>query len=240
MIYNKDFFWTGQPIQTDIGSAHFLKVKDYPHYYNSMQIFSMSKNELYYTFYKSNKNHEFDEILKIIKKNELYEIVISIPFVLKAYFDIFTKVFSDENVLEKINKNNFLEYRKLIMDMNCMKEKYVSSNPTIQKFLEKSERFKKQEHGEMTFSDIASTIVAFSGMSYEVLNEMTIFQFFLTFYRICQIKNYDTSTIFATVAGDTIKIDSFFKHINMFEDQNNYGLTKQEFNEMVKRANINK
>lgn len=228
----KEFYFLGTPVETEIGQVEFIKVKEYPTYIYDLQIFSMSKNEIYYNYNKLNKNGELNDFLKKIKKMSLYDIVLNVNEVKKAYLNVFLRVFSDESILEKINKDNFYNYRKLIMEMNCVKEKYFSSNPVIQRAIERSERLKSQESGKLEFSDIASTIVAFSGKSYEDLIDMTIYQFFLTFYRICQIKDYDTSTLFATVAGDKVQIESFFKHIDMFEEEK-HGFTRQEFSKVV-------
>ncbi|MEH6944818.1 hypothetical protein [Bacillus sp. JJ722] len=51
----------------------------------------------------------------------------------------------------------------------------------------------------------------------------------MTYYRIGHIKNYDTSTLFATVSPPKLKIDSWSKHIDIFADEKHF-ITKEEFN----------
>ena len=215
----KDFYILGLPIDTEIGQCEFIKVKEYPDYFADLQIMSLNKLHIIYKYHEINKNHEFDDVIKELKRLTLFEIVTSIPEIQMAYYRVFLKVFDNEEALYKINNQNFDYYRKLIMDMNCVKEEVINPNPEIQRFIEKSKRVKQQESEPLTFADIVSSVVGYNGLSYRDINEMTVYQLYMTFHRIAQIKGYDTSTLFATVSTEKIKIESWCKHINLFEEE---------------------
>lgn len=215
----KEFYILGLPIDTEIGQCEFIKVKEYPDYFADLQIMSLNKLHIIYKYHEINKNHEFDDVIKELEKLTLFEIVTNIPELQMAYYRVFLKVFSNEEVLYKINNQNFDYYRKLIMDMNCVKEEVINPNPEIQRFIEKSKRVKQQESEPLTFADIVSSVVGYNGLSYRDINEMTVYQLYMTFHRIAQIKGYDTSTLFATVSTEKIKIESWCKHINLFEEE---------------------
>jgi hypothetical protein len=215
----KEFYILGLPIDTDIGQCEFIKVKEYPDYFADLQIMSLNKLHIIYKYHEINKNHEFDDVIKELEKLTLFEIVTGIPEIQMAYYRVFLKVFGNEEALYKINNQNFDYYRKLIMDMNCVKEEVINPNPEIQRFIEKSKRVKQQESEPLTFADIVSSVVGYNGLSYRDINEMTVYQLYMTFHRIAQIKGYDTSTLFATVSTEKIKIESWCKHINLFEEE---------------------
>ncbi|MGK4040948.1 hypothetical protein AB0Y20_01505 [Heyndrickxia oleronia] len=228
MLNIKEFYTTGLPIETDIGLCHFIKIKDYPTCFMDLQIMGMSKDEIINKYSKLNKDGSLNEFLNELNKHDLFEIISSIPEIQVAYYNIFLKVFLDEESLSKITPENFNSIRLLIMEMNCIKEEEINPNPEIQKAIERSRRVKNREGEKLTFADMSSSIVAFSGKSYDELNEMTIYQFYMTYYRIAQIKNYDTSTLFATVSSEKINIESWSKHIDLFADEK-HSISHDEF-----------
>ncbi|WP_299831219.1 hypothetical protein [uncultured Metabacillus sp.] len=222
MKNNPEFYILGEPIETEIGKCEFIKVKDFPDYFQELQFMSMSKEEIAYQYSKLNKKGEIDELIQRIKScTSIYEVVTNIDELFElsqAYMKVFLRVFEEESI-SKITKENFDELRKLILTMNCQKEDKINPNPEIQRALERSRRVKQQESENLTFSDIVTSIVGFNGLTYENIKEMTVYQLYMTFYRIAQIKGYDTSTLFATVATEKINIESWSKHIEMFEEE---------------------
>jgi hypothetical protein len=218
----KEFYILGLPIDTDIGQCEFIKVKEYPDYFADLQIMSLNKLHIIYKYHEINKNHEFDDVIKELEKLTLFEIVTGIPEIQMAYYRVFLKVFGNEEALYKINNQNFDYYRKLIMDMNCVKEEVINPNPEIQRFIEKSKRVKQQDSEPLTFADIVSSVVGYNGLSYQDINEMTVYQLYMTFHRIAQIKGYDTAVLFKTVQEkfkENIKVENWCKHINLLEEE---------------------
>lgn len=225
----KEFYIIGEPIETDIGLCDFIKVKEYPDFAFELQTISLNKLHLIYKYQQINKNHELDEFINELNKLSLFEIVFGIPELRQAYLKVFLRVFNDGKSVAQINQSNFEYYRKLVMDMNCVKEELINPNPEIQRAIERSRRVKQRESGGLEFADIVTSIVGFNGLSYKDIKEMTIYQLYMTFHRIAQIKGYDTNTLFATVSTEKINIESWCKHIDLLEDEKHF-VTQEEFN----------
>lgn len=223
-------------METVLGECHFLKVKEYPEYFFDLQTISLTKNHLMNSYSKFNskiKDPSVDEFIKQISIANLYTLAITIPELSESYLRIFAKVFNDVDAFSKLKEEDFDYVRSLILEMNCLKEEVINPNPEIQKAIERSRRVKTQGADSLEFSDIVSSVVGFNGLTYQNINEFTIYQLYMTFYRIAQIKSYDTSTLFATVASDKVNIESWSKHITMNNDES-HSLTKDELNEKSK------
>lgn len=216
-----EFYILGLPIQTELGDCNFLLVKEYPDYFMDLQVVSLSKLQIIHKYSELNKNGNLDELIEELNKVSLFEIAMGISDITQSYIRLFSKVFNTENnfPFEQCDEKTFDYYRKLIMKMNCMKEEVVNPNPEIQRALERSKRVKAQESDKLEFSDIISSVVGHNGLSYRDMNEFTVYQLYMTYHRIAQMKNYDTQTLFATVSTEKIKIDSWSKHINLFEEE---------------------
>lgn len=227
-----EFYILGLPIETDIGKCNFLLVKEYPNYFMDLQVVSLSKAQIIYKYNEINKNGNLDEFLEELNKASLLEIGMGIPDISQSYIRLFNKLFDSETIITKLNEDNFDYYRKLIMTMNCMKEEAINPNPEIQKAIERSKRVKAKEGEKFEFADIVSSVVGYNGLSYKDINEFTIYQLYMTYHRIAHIKNYDTSTLFATVSTDKINIDSWSKHIDLFEEESHVS----EYNQFKKNT----
>jgi hypothetical protein len=221
MMDIKEFYILGLPIKTDIGECQFIRVKEYPDYFMDLQVVSLTKLHLINKYSEINKDGSLNEFIDEMKKHDLFELVFTIRELQESYIRLFSKVFNDDKSILKITKENFDYYRKLIMEMNCLKEEVINPNPEIQRAIERSKRVKASESEKLEFHDIVSSVVGYNGLTYRDLNEFTIYQLYMTYYRIAQIKNYDTSCLFATVS-DKVKVDSWSKHINMFEEEKHY------------------
>jgi len=228
----KDFYILGLPIETEIGLVRFLKVKEYPDYHGDLQLMSLNKNNLIYNLSKTNKSGSNTELINLIRQEDsFFKTVVSIPELSLAYARVFERVFVEDDVIPKLTEDNFDYYRKLVLVMNCNKEEIVNPNPEIQRAIERSKRVKSQEGESLHFSDIVTSVVGFNGLSYADINEFTIYQLYMTFHRIGQFKNYDTTTLFKT-AFEKVDIDSWSKHIDLFAEEKHF-VTEQQFKKSV-------
>ncbi|MGD6876774.1 hypothetical protein [Bacillus infantis] len=219
MMDIKEFYILGLPIQTEIGNCHFIKVQDYPDSFMDLQIVALTKNHIISKYNEMNKDGSLTGFIDELHKIELFEIVAGIPEIKESYFRLFSKVFDEDSVIEKVTQENFYYLRNLVMTMNCLKEEKVNPNPEIQRAMERSRRVKAREGDKLEFADIVTSVVGHNGLTYDDINNFSIYQLYMTYYRIAQFKNYDTSTLFATVAADKVQIDSWSKHINLFEEE---------------------
>ena len=231
MLNLRQFYILGLPIETPIGMCHFVQVKDFPDLCNYLNILSTSRLKIIYGYQKLNIK---PETLGFVKTLPLFEMVRHAPDIKKAYTNLFTFIFKDENAFIRIQDAETFDYiRQLIMDMNCVKEEKINPNPEIQAWVDKSKRLKAQEDGGMEFDDIVSSVATYNGLGYTSVNEMTIYQLYATFHRIASFKNYDTNTLFATVSTEKTDIESWCKHIDMFIEEKN-GLSREEYEKMKK------
>lgn len=226
----EEFYILGLPIKTNIGFCHFLKVQDYPQLQNDLQIVSLTRLHYLHQFREANED---EEIVKQLEELSLAQIVFNYEEILSAYERVFTHFFQDSEAIYKIqDEKEFEYYRSLILKLSCIKEEKVNPNPEIQRAIERSRRVKAMDSEKMGFADIVTSVSAIKGVSYEEINNMTLYQLYMDFYRIAQNKNYETSTLFATVA-EKVEIESWNKHIDMFEEEKHY-ISQSEFNKNIK------
>ncbi|WP_270574313.1 hypothetical protein [Bacillus glycinifermentans] len=225
---SQELFILGIPVDTPIGKCHFLKMKDYNDYAAYLNLLKMSKNEIVYRYSQLNKNGELNELIEEMKKLPLLDIVNQLPNFNEAYSEVFQKVFQNEDIFELIDQDNFTSIRKLIIEMHCLKEEKISPNPEVQRRIEQSKRLKRQEQELLEVYDMISSIMAFTGVPYKEIAEMTMYQMYMTFYRIDRIKDYDTSILFATVSPEAGKnIKHWSEHVDLFEEES-HALTDEQ------------
>lgn len=232
--YDKNIFIFGETVQTRFGLVRFLTYREFLSYTNEISLISQNTLHIYYNFKNQIGKHadtETVDALKELKKSELLEIVLSTQQLLNAYLKIFQLVFDgneDMQLTQLFDSNeNFHFIRSLIMDMNVVTEDKVSENEEIQRAIERSRRVKQQDSQEQTFVDIVTSIVASTSNSFEDVCRMNVFQVYAVYARVGAIYNYQTSTLFATVA-EKVNIESWNKHIDLFKKEDDV-ISKNEF-----------
>lgn len=228
----------GLPIETSAGTLSQIRVYEYNKYFPDLSLMAMEKTYIIYSYASANKNGELDELVDELTNLTMYEIVKGLPDFKEAYDRLFVRCLGEES-LSLISADNFNEIRSRILDSNCIstEEAMISldkSDPKnylnfeIQKAVERSKRVKNQGNDDAAqFDDIVSSIVVFSGIDYSVIANWTLYQMYMAFSRISQFKNYDTTTLFATVSGE-VNIENWSKHINLFAKEN-HALDKNNF-----------
>lgn len=236
--YDKDMFIFGDDVITDYGKIRFLSYKEFLMCPNEVALIGQNVLHIYYYFLndlnKRNAKKEELDALKEIKESNLLEIVLSTPALLSAYLKVFNLVFdmnSEQDVsFEKLfsDVNIFMFVRKIVMDMNIIVEERVSPNEVIQKAFERSNRIKSRNAPKQSNGDIITSIVANTNYNYRDVGDMTVFQVYALYARIGAIFNHKTTTLFATVA-DKVEIESWNKHINLFEQEQD-NMSREQFN----------
>lgn len=223
----EEIYISGDAIRTDIGDCYFIKVNEYWKYLELLGVLTLDKNRIIAGIYNQDKKGEYTDYIELAKELSLYEIVASIEQYVEIYQELFSRLFRDKSVWGRVNKDNFDYFRELVMKMNGIPEEETSPNPEIQQWIDREKRF-KQEGGNINFTDIVSSVVVGTGASYQQVNDYTLFQLYMTFKRITQFKAYDTSTLFSTVASDSVDIESWAKNIPVV-DREKLGISKDEF-----------
>ncbi|CAL8901891.1 hypothetical protein NSQ30_10920 [Bacillus sp. FSL R7-0651] len=232
IAFNLDYLITGQPIKTPYGECSFIKIKDYPQFQNHLALFKMSKKEIIYNYSKKENNQygELDELIAELKKMTLFEITGELENFKEAYESIFNYMFG-KNILENISEDDFNEIRNLILKMCVLKEEKISSNPEIQRANERSQRVKQADSGNVELADIIDSVAIGANTPIHVINEGSMYQLYRLYYRIAQFKNYETTTLFATVSPEAGKnIESWSKSIDLFEEEKHYMSRESFFN----------
>ncbi|MFJ7915851.1 MULTISPECIES: hypothetical protein [unclassified Lysinibacillus] len=233
--YDKNLFIFGETVNTKFGSIRFLTYREYLSHAAEINLIAQNSLHIYYNYRNQLKEAMADEsslkALMEIKEADLLEIVLSTRQLLNAYLKIFQLVFdgNEEKQYEIIfeSSESFHFVRRLIMDMNVITEDKVSPNEEIQRAIERSRRFKQQSSQEQTFVDIVTSIVASTSNSFDDVCRMNIFQVYAIYARVGAIYNYQTSTLFATVA-EKVNIESWNKHIDLFKLEDDV-ISKNEF-----------
>jgi len=233
MEYNRDFFIFGEPIETIFGKTRFLTYREYLTRQSQLSLMSMNSLHIYYYFRDADKNITKDELeeLQKLKEIPLLQIVMDISQFKSTYEDIFKTLidFKENTSVNEIFADNdvFMQMRKLILDMNVTIESEVSPNEEIQKAIERSRRVKQTESEKQSFVDIVTSIIASTSNSFEDVCNMNVMQVYAIYARIGAIFNYQTSTLFSTVA-EKVNIELWNKHIDLFEQKSDT-LSENEF-----------
>lgn len=235
----EDYYILGLPIRTNLGDCHFLKVKDYPNFSQDLQVVGMTKDHFINLIYQSNNKEIVDEI----KDFSLMQIVLGV--MKEELLPIYERVFEhflnrkdafwslikeDEYGEAYFDEEEFEKIRQLILKLSCIKEEKINPNPEIQEAIDRSKRVKAQQGGEINFSTIVTSVSALGGKDYSEINEMTLYQLYMNFYRLMQKFSYDTTTLFATVGE--VEIEDWNKKIDMFEEEK-HGITRSEFSKIA-------
>jgi hypothetical protein len=116
-----------------------------------------------------------------------------------------------------ITVQNYEQVREIIMKQNLMFEQKVYKNKLVQEWANKVLESRAKNSAKISIEDIITTVSVYKGKSYDELMNYTIYQLYADFYRIRKMKQYDTSTLFATVSTEKFSIEDFAEEINMFK-----------------------
>lgn len=229
---NRDFYIFGQPIKTEFGLVRFLTYQEYLLNNSELSLISQNVLHLYYLYRKQiekeNNSKEALEEFKSFKEQKLYDVVLSTNYILESYIKILKLVldnngYSDDDLEDVIysifsSEDSFLQIRNIIMDMNVLTEEEVNPTEEIQRFIEHSRTVKQQGAPKQTPIDIITSIVAGTPHSFEDVMNMNVMQVYALYARLGAFFNYQTTTLFATVA-EKVNVELWNKHIDLFEKE---------------------
>lgn len=235
-------FILGKPVELPFGRLRFLTVEEYMDMEVELQLISMNTLHIYYAQKKLLANKlKRKEMIEFEKTKELplYQLVLYNDYFLHTYLSIFDKLieFNEGFNLNHLFESEevFMEVRSIIMMMNFLREEKVYKNEELQKNHEEGNKVRVNSSNNITLEDIITAVVASTSNTYEDIDNMTVYQLNALYLRITAIKDYETSTLFATVSSEA-KIEHWTKHIDLFESKDNSSIKLSEFKNKLSEA----
>lgn len=229
MQIDRDEFIFGLPIDTEYGKIRFLKYIEFTKYKVETYLFNQNVLHIYYMYRKDAEgDKEKIELIEPLKEAKLFELVYGLPQFKQAYVTLLGLVLDmngfDSETLNQIveeilnNEEKFNYYRKLIQDMNLLKEVDVSADETTQKYIEMARQAKDENGQPNSILNIIASLAVATSHRFEELANMTVMQVTAMYYKLNQFKNYETSTLFATVSND-VKVESWSEIPDLFKPE---------------------
>lgn len=119
-----------------------------------------------------------------------------------------------------IDRNNYDDIRKVIMEQNLIFEPKIYKSKMVQKWAEKVLKNRAKSALDITHEDMITTISVIQGITYEELERYSIFQIKATFQRICKIQEYQTTAIMLAnpYAAGAVKLGHFAENTDIRRD----------------------
>lgn len=235
MLVDRQKFIFKKPVILEFGVVNFLAIEDYIDLQNDLGIIGMNNLHLFYAFKKllnTNDEVQLNELRKL-KETNLYPIVTSDESLLSSYIRVFQVVieFSEGFNLQYIfeDEDRFMAVRKIVMDMNLIKEEKVFKDERLQKGEDMKKKIDSVKNKDaQTIEDIVTSVRVKSGTSYDEINKMSVYQLYADFARINAIMNYETTIIFKSVGSD-MEVENWSKHINLLEGSESKDMNRADF-----------
>lgn len=234
-------------LMDNVGYIYPVKMKDYLGFCNYSWILRYEKA---HTYVKSEEISNFEAIIyrnfrcdllegfegNNLIKVKIYAIGQIIKIVLKEEprFDFEKNEFLLSNN-RKINKNNYDEFRSIVMEQNLIMKEKIYKSKELEQWFEKAKKTKEKENknSNVDFEDIVSTIKNKTGCTYDELLNETYYQLITDFMRVIEISNHEDAVIFASQVGtDKIKIEPISKKIKLMQEDPDESL-KKKFNSLL-------
>lgn len=112
-----------------------------------------------------------------------------------------------------ISRDNYDLIRNSIIKANSLKLPKQAATKELQEWFDKTRNFKNKEKGAGV-ADIATTIVAITGLTFAAIKDMSIYQINHLIARINKIKQYEAEVQFITAGASDIKLTNYLEHIS--------------------------
>lgn len=112
-----------------------------------------------------------------------------------------------------ISRDNYDMIRNSIIKANSLKLPKQAATKELQEWFNKTRNFKNKEKGA-GLSDIVTTIVAITGLTFDAIKDMSIYQINHLIARINKIKQYEAEVQFISAGASDIKLTNYLEHIS--------------------------
>lgn len=206
-------------------NTHILKNDDY-----SEEILQNTEALQFY-FYKSIS--DLEELFSIVTRK-------TVKFDEQESNNQGVFIFTSEDKTVFITDSNFNDVRKVILKQNLLHEPKIYKNEITQKWAEKALKARKKNNPSTEFYDVLNIVSCENNVPYSVIkNEMSIFQVYADYFRLCNSKQYDRATLFKSaykfdeksipnISFNDGVIEQLFKspYEGLFVDGNSLGVNK--------------
>lgn len=211
----------GLPIVTDLGEVKPLTIYDFVKLETELHVISFEKSRVLHEYRTSldeetMKSKDLDKrLMEANKEKTLKEIIIGlVPIFFNAYVAIVAqsmysdiedeeeKVLKSYELLTGLDDTQFENLRDIILKVNSQGKQKAFLEYEMQRKKEQGIRLNSQGGEGINLTTMMSSIVAFTGIDYDVISEWNYTRLIHTFNRISMFKNYDTTTLFMTVSGE--------------------------------------
>lgn len=121
----------------------------------------------------------------------------------------------------EINRDNYDILKNSIIVMNRLHFPKIAGDKEGQKWFDKARNAKRNDK-DPDMEDILTTIVAVTGIDFDKLKMMTLYQIDKLIARINKIKDFDVAIQYLCVGAEEVKLESYMSHV---EDELNETLT---------------
>ena len=210
-----------------IGDIYPIKLKDYDKFQECSNLLYISKKHfqecdipLLGLIFMSAEQLGIKEEDLILSFEKLFSLVLRKTISLHSNNENFwfqDKIESEMKYNTIINFFNYDELRTIIMKQNLIFEPKVYKDPLVQEWANKVLESRSKNSVKITIEDFITTVKNFGGLTYEQLMEQTIYQLYADFYRIGKFKQFEQTSLFATVSMEKISIEHFAQSLDMWK-----------------------
>lgn len=241
IVINTELFFLGNKVKhtTSVGEIRFLTIEEFLNVQGEIQLLVMNGLHMYYAFTKNIKEKSKRKAFWFLRDTDLFDIVTLTgekgEFIFEEFFMSYVKIYEllfDSDTVLKImtDKKTFHEIRDAFMKMQVLKEERVTKYAMTQKAFERRKKMIAEQMGDKAprMADIASAIVVGTGVSYEEIANYTVYQLYLTYYRVSRFKEYDTTVLYSTVAPK-VDVIAWAEHVDMYKEDTEGDLDAAKF-----------
>lgn len=212
----------GIPIVTELGNIKPLSIYDYVQFGTELQVMSFEKSRVLHEYRMSiedeklKKSQEIENRLKeVMQEMSLKDIIVGlVPVFFNAYIavvsqSIFYDVEDEESRVQKaydflkdLDSEQFDGLRDIILQINAQGKQKAFLDFELQRKKEQGIRLNSDNKEGPNVTTLITSVVAFTGIDYDVVKNWNYARLIHTFNRISMLKSYDTTTMFMTVSGD--------------------------------------
>ncbi|MCK9330248.1 MAG: hypothetical protein M0Q94_10280 [Candidatus Cloacimonetes bacterium] len=229
----------GKPVKYKNIKLYPIKITDMLEFYNNVNCLTINKNKfpdveiikMSYLLFLFVISYQEPKIIEMLNKT-LNMVLKDQEF--KFFFEneqLFLKV---NNII--INDFEFDNIKNIILQQNLLNVEQIL-DPTLEKRLREAEEFLANKNKSATLEERIIAYHCVSGMKYEDIEQLTIYQFNKGLERMQLIKNFEVYTYPLIKGGSGDKVSDWLSHIEERGRYDHVLISESEFSQLTKNIN---